>query len=242
MGLQVIGAGFGRTGTLSLKLALEQLGYVKCHHMMEVFSSGAQADYWAAIGRGEAPDWDKVFDGFQASVDFPSSIFYKELAAKYPDAKVILTVRSADSWWKSASQTIFAIGKVAPPWLKLLVPRLRKVTGMHDALIWDRVFGGDLETSRHCKQVFERHNAEVKKTIPASRLLVFEVKEGWGPLCAFLGKPVPATPFPNVNDTAEFRRRVRIMEILYWAPWVVLALIGCGLVLNAALTSAPLGT
>ena len=237
MGLQVIGAGFGRTGTLSLKLALEQLGYKKCHHMVEVFASDAQADYWSAIGEGKTPDWDKVFDGFQAMVDFPGCIFYRELAEKYPDAKVILTVRSTESWWKSASQTIFAIGKAAPFWLPMIVPRMRKVLGMHKALLWKRTFDERMDDPRYAKRVYERHNAAVKAAIPAERLLVYEVKDGWGPLCAFLGKPVPDTPFPKVNDTAEFKRRILVMEILAWAPWLILALIGCGLVLNAALTS-----
>ena len=237
MGLKVIGAGFGRTGTLSLKIALEQLGYTKCHHMIEVFGSEAQADYWAAIGEGKAPDWDKVFDGFEAMVDFPGCIFYRELAEKYPDAKVILTVRSSDSWWKSASQTIIAIRKAVPFWMPMFVPRMRKILGMHNALLWKRTFQEGMDDPRQAKRVYERHNAEVKKTIPASRLLVYEVKDGWGPLCAFLGRPVPETPFPKVNDTAEFKKRVRIMEILTWAPWVVLALLGCGLVLYAALTS-----
>lgn len=230
MALQVIGAGFGRTGTLSLKHALEQLGYAKCHHMMEVFASGAQATYWKAIADGEAPDWDKVFEGFQSSVDFPSSIFYRELAERYPDARVILTVRSADSWYKSASQTIFAIGKATPRWLRAVVPRLRKVFAMHDRLIWARVFSERTDDAAHAKAVYERHNAAVKAAIPAQRLLVYEVKQGWEPLCAFLGKPVPATPFPNVNDTAEFRGRIRLMKIIAWVPWVLATLVLAGLI------------
>jgi hypothetical protein len=237
VGLKVIGAGFGRTGTLSLKLALEQLGYVKCHHMVEVFRSQGQGHMWKAIADGETPDWNKVFDGFQSSVDFPSSIFYRELAEKYPHAKVVLTVRSSDSWYKSASETIFAIGKATPGWLRNVAPHLGRIFHMHDKLLWERTFDRKTDDPKYAKRVYERHNAAVKAAIPADRLLVYEVKDGWGPLCAFLGKPVPETPFPNVNDTAEFRKRIRIMELLTWAPWVVLALIGCGLVLNAALTS-----
>lgn len=242
MTLQVIGAGFGRTGTLSLKFALEQLGYVKTHHMMEVLQSDAQADMWAAIGEGQPPDWDKVFEGYQASVDFPSCIFYRELADKYPNAKVILTVRSAESWWQSASQTIFAIGKAAPPWLKLLVPRMKKVFGMHEKLIAGRTFRGKQDNAAFAKSTFEHHNLTVQRVIPKERLLVFEVKQGWGPLCAFLGKPVPETPFPNVNDTAEFKKRIMMMHVMTWGPWVLLALIAAGLLLNTILTSGPHGT
>jgi hypothetical protein len=205
MALKVIGAGFGRTGTLSLKIALEQLGYAKCHHMMEVFRSPEQGRLWKAIADGDTPDWNAVFAGFESSVDFPSSIFYRELAEKYPDAKVVLTVRSADSWYKSASETIFAIGKVTPSWLKTVAPHLGRIFAMHEKLLWARVFGKRTDDPAHAKAVFERHNAAVQAAMPADRLLVYEVKQGWGPLCAFLGKPIPETPFPNVNDTAEFQ-------------------------------------
>lgn len=237
MALKVIGAGFGRTGTLSLKAALEQLGYAKCHHMLEVFTSQKQSHLWKAIGEGAKPDWDEVFDGFQASVDFPSCIFYRELAEKYPDAKVVLSVRSAESWFKSASETIFAVGKVTPGWLRLVVPHVGRIFRMHELLIRDRTFGGKQDDPTHAKAVFERHNAEVKSAIPADRLLVFEAKQGWAPLCAFLGVPVPETPFPNVNDTAEFKGRIRVMKALQLAPWILAGLIVAGIATYVALTS-----
>jgi Sulfotransferase domain len=236
MALQVIGAGFGRTGTLSLKLALEQLGYVKCHHMVEVFASRDQASMWKQLADGEKLDWEKVFAGFAACVDFPACAFYRELAERYPDAKVILTVRSSDSWWRSASQTIFAIGKATPFWLPMLVPRLGKVFAMHDKLLWAKVFGGKANDEAAAKAVYERHNAEVKALIPPGRLLVYQVSQGWAPLCAFLGKPVPETAFPNVNDTAEFTKRIRAMKTLRWAPWVVAAIVASA-ALYVALTS-----
>lgn len=239
MGLKVIGAGFGRTGTLSLKAALEQLGYAKCHHMLEVIKSPEQGRHWHAIGRGETPDWDKVFDGFQAAVDFPACIFYRELADKYPDAKVVLSVRSADSWYKSASETIFAVGKVVPGWLKFVVPHVGRVFGMHANLIRDRTFGGSQDDPVNAKAVFERHNAEVKAAIPADRLLVFEAKQGWAPLCAFLGVPIPATPYPNVNDTAEFKKRIGIMKVLRWAPWMLAGVLAAAIAAYLALTSGP---
>ena len=237
LGLKVIGAGFGRTGTLSLKAALEQLGFGTCHHMLEVIKSPEQGKLWSAIGKGETPDWDKVFDGFESSVDFPACIFWRELADKYPDAKVVLSVRSADSWYKSASETIFAVGKAVPGWLKVLVPHAGRIFGMHDRLIRDRTFGGRQDDPVHAKAVFERHNADVKAAIPASRLLVFEAKDGWAPLCAFLGVPVPETPYPNVNDTAAFKARIKGLKTLRWAPFVLLAVIAASIAGYVALTS-----
>jgi len=228
MALEVIGAGFGRTGTLSLKLALEQLGYVKCHHMMEVMRSDAQADYWKAIGEGKPADWDKVFEGFAACVDFPASVYYRELAAKYPNAKVVLTVRSADSWWKSASETIFAIGKAVPAWMKVVIPRFGKIFAMHDAVLGEKLFKGGMHDEARAKATFRAHIAEVQAVIPAERLLVYEVKQGWAPLCAFLGKPVPETPFPNVNDSAEFKKRIGALKAVGWAPWVLGGLLAAG--------------
>lgn len=237
MGLKVIGAGFGRTGTLSLKTALEQLGFTKCHHMLEIFSSQDQSRLWKQIADGQTPDWDAVFDGFQSSVDFPSCLFYRELAEKYPDAKVVLSVRSADSWYKSASETIMAIGKVTPGWLLAAVPHLGRIFRMHDKLMWQGPFQGKIDDPAFAKAVFEKHNAAVKASIPADRLLVFEAKQGWAPLCAFLGVPVPPTPYPNVNDTANFRKRIKLMKALSWAPWILLAVAAAAIAGYLALTS-----
>ena len=218
MTLKVIGAGFGRTGTLSMKAALEQLGYVKCHHMLEVFASADQLRMWDEIGRGGEPDWDTVFDGFQASVDFPSSAYWRELAEHYPDAKVILTTRSFESWHKSARETIWAVGAAMPGWMKTLVPKARTITRMVDNNVWARVFHGRFEDYEYARKVFEDHEAAVKAAIPPERLLVFEPKQGWEPLCAFLDKPVPDGPFPHVNDTADFKKRVAQMKRIEAVP------------------------
>ena len=223
MALKVIGAGFGRTGTLSMKAALEQLGYDKCHHMLEVFSSDAQLDMWHGISQGGAPDWDKVFDGFQASVDFPSSSYWRELAEHYPDAKIILTTRSFDSWYDSATETIWPVSRDIPGWLTV-VPKVKKIKQMTFGAIWDRVFGGQMEDKEAARRVFEQHEADVKAAFSEDRLLVFHPKEGWGPLCAFLGKPVPDTEFPNVNDRAEFKKRIAIFKRLRLVPYGVAAI------------------
>ena len=220
MTLQVIGAGFGRTGTLSMKAALEQLGYDKCHHMMEVMPNDAQLDAWHAISQGGKPDWDTIFEGFQASVDFPSSAYWRELAEHYPDAKIILTTRSFESWYESASETINLVSRDMPGWTQM-IPRARKIIEMTYGAIWNRVFGGQFEDKVAARQVFEKHEADVKAAFPADRLLIFHPKEGWGPLCAFLDKPVPETDFPNVNDRAEFKQRLGIVRWMRRAPYLL---------------------
>lgn len=224
MTLKVIGAGFGRTGTLSMKAALEQLGYNKCHHMLEVMPNATQLNAWHAISQGEAPDWDDVFDGFQASVDFPSSAYWRELAAHYPDAKIILTSRSFDSWYDSASETIYPVIATIPGWMTM-IPTVKKIKDMTHGAIWDGVFGGKFEDKEATRKVFEQHEADVKSAFSDDRLLVFHPKEGWEPLCSFLGQPVPDTPFPNVNDRAEFQKRLAIFKWMRLLPYGLAAVI-----------------
>lgn len=230
MALKVIGAGFGRTGTLSMKAALERLGFNKCHHMVEVLMAkdDTQLDYWDAVGRGDRPGWEAIFEGYQASVDFPSSVYWKELAEAYPDAKVVLTVRDFESWYKSASSTIYAVGKSQPAWTKLL-PKPKKISRMTNNVIWDGKFNGKFEDKAHAENVWNEHIAEVKATLPSERLLVFEVKNGWEPLCTFLGVPIPDSPFPRVNDTAQFHKMIKGMTRLAYVPWII----GGGLLASA---------
>lgn len=199
MTLSIIGAGFGRTGTLSLKLALEQLGFGRCYHMTEVFSLPAAPGQFERAAMGEPVDWDEVFKGYGATVDWPACAFYHELAAAYPAAKVILTVRDAESWFRSTQETIFEgleemVKDTASPWAR-----------MAKRVIYDR-FDGRIHDRATCIAVFEAHNAAVKAAFPKERLLVYEAREGWGPLCAFLGEAVPATPFPKVNTREDFRK------------------------------------
>jgi len=229
--LKVIGAGFGRTGTNSLKEALEQLGFGKCHHMVEVLPSEIQVRLWHEVAEKRSLQWDAIFDGFQSSCDFPSSAYYKELAAHYPDAKVVLTVRSPESWYDSAAQTIYEITYAIPGWLIRLVPHVRRLREMIETIIWQGVFDGKFEDRDYAISVFEQHIENVKAIIPADRLLVMHIKEGWEPLCHFLNVPVPDTPFPRVNDTAEFRKRIQVIRLFGFLPWVlggVIALAGMG--------------
>ncbi len=202
LALSVVGAGFGRTGTLSLKTALEQLGFGPCHHMAEIFAHPEQLPRWQAAARGEPVDWDGVLEGYRATVDWPSAYFWRELAATYPTAKVILSTRDADAWYASFESTILqlvgAMDQVADP-------HIRATIEMGGPLVGEGVFGGRAGDPEHAKAVYRAHHATVREAIAAERLLVFDVREGWEPLCAFLEVPVPATPFPNVNDAQQFK-------------------------------------
>jgi hypothetical protein len=205
MTLQVIGAGLGRTGTMALKTALEQLGFAPCHHMYEVIQHPEQTGFWERATRGEAVDWEEVFANYRASCDWPSCSFYKELAERYPAAKVILTLRDPHAWYRSVCNTILPSMK-GP----MILPDGSRVGPPGDfakPLIGEKTFGMQFDEA-HMIDVFNRHNEEVKRTIPADRLLVFEAAQGWEPLCRFLAVPVPAAPFPLTNTTEEFRQRV----------------------------------
>ena len=203
MPLSVIGSGLGRTGTMSLKLALERLGLGRCYHMFEVVQAPPAAGFWEAIADGGAPDWETIFEGFSATVDWPSATYYKQLAAAYPQAKIVHTERDPEAWFKSTQATIFARDFTAAP-ANAFESMVMKVVGdMFERRMHDR----DWVIS-----VFDRHNAEVREVIPADRLLIYEVDQGWAPLCAFLGVPVPPEPMPKVNSTEEFQVRVAAMK------------------------------
>jgi hypothetical protein len=210
MALSVIGAGFGRTGTMSLKKALQKLGFSKCHHMAELIRNPEGFAYWGRLARGEPVDWEDVFRGYRASCDWPSAAYWRELAAHYTDAKVVLTVRSPESWFESMTQTIFA-NAMNPDTEKLESLPGEQHSDMQQTMtnFMRQFFPKGPEVDRELAiSLFNAHNEEVKKTIPKERLLVFNVAEGWGPLCAFLGVPVPAEPFPRSNSAKEFGHAV----------------------------------
>lgn len=205
MALKVVGAGFGRTGTKSLKTALELLGFGPCHHMFEVRQNPSQLPFWEAAARGEVMDWDAVFEGYNASVDWPSAAFWRELSDHFAAAKVLLSVRPAEDWVKSIHATIYAslMKRANDP-----DNTSRNRRDMAYELIINQTFQGKLDDAEYAKSVYEAHIAEVQRTIPAERLLTYNVAEGWAPLCAFLEVPVPDEPFPLTNTTAEFQARV----------------------------------
>ncbi len=230
MALQVIGAGFGRTGTTSLKAALEQLGFSKCHHMEEVMKSGAQVRFWQTLADGGEVAWDEVFEGFQSSCDWPSCTYWEKLHHHYPDAKIVLTVRDETRWYESVRQTIYPATFLLPRWLDWLVPPFARLKKMTVASIWDGVFDGRLEDRAHALQVYREHIAHVKATAPGDQLLVFEAKDGWAPLCRFLNVPVPENDYPHLNDTAQIRRMIRVVRAFGWLSLAAL-LGGLGAVL-----------
>lgn len=197
MTIQVVGAGVGRTGTHSLKLALEQLTGGRCHHMVEMFGNEAQIAGWSAAMRGEPTDWVALLADYRAIVDFPGALFWREMAAAFPDAVVLLSVRPAADWYRSARDTIFnglAIDGL-DPWLDTVRQAMA-----------DR-FSDRFDDEAAMIEAFERHNAAVRAEIAPERLVEWTPSDGWGPLCAALGVAVPAEPFPLTNTTEEFRSR-----------------------------------
>jgi Sulfotransferase domain len=197
MTLQVFGTGLGRTGTMSLKLALEQLGLGPCHHMVEVFAKPERVPLWIAAGAGQA-DWDAIFEGYSSAVDYPSCRFWRELMAYYPEAKIIHTVRDPERWFTSTQETIFS-------------PLTVGATGAGPLAAFFNIFmadyGGRMHERGFMLDYFRHHTETVLATVPKDRLLAFDVGQGWEPLCAFLDVPVPDTPFPRENSTDDFKAR-----------------------------------
>lgn len=213
--MRLIGAGLPRTATLTQKTALEMLGVGPCYHMVNVLADLDQANLWMAALNGQ-PRWDEIFAGFQSTVDWPGGYFYKELMEVYPDAVVLLSVRDPQAWAKSAHNTVWSVrhgeslmrllssawGEVDPKWKGFLT--------MVDGLLWkDRgTFANAHETLEQLAERMVAFNEEVKRTVPAERLVVWEPKDGWEPLCTALDVPVPSEPVPHVNDSEEFVARV----------------------------------
>lgn len=206
--VRVIGAGFGRTGTWSLKAALEQIGAGPCFHMIDLREVPDRAAHFLAALNGEPNDWDATFAGYEATVDWPGCTFYQQLMEKYPEAKVILSVRDPEKWYASAEKTIYALKEaalrnslaedrvVAPPEVLLMIK----------TLIWDHTFQDRFADKDFAIDVFNRHNESVKQYVPADRLLVYEISDGWEPLCDLLGVDVPEEEFPHLNDAESFRK------------------------------------
>lgn len=200
MALEVIGLGVGRTGTYSLKLALEQLGFGPCHHMEEVDgSSSAQLAFWSDAAAGRPVDWQKAYSGYRSAVDWPTAAFCDELLVAYPRAKFLLTVRDRAAWYESFSRTIGALVDPAGTAPQLLQPFNAMVRGVLKKTGLDVTSGRDALLT-----AFDSHVAHVTGSVPSDRLLVFEVTDGWDLLCRFLGVPVPDTPFPRTNSAREF--------------------------------------
>jgi hypothetical protein len=212
--MQIIGSGFGRTGTLSMKAALELLGFGPCYHMEEVVRRASHIAAWEACSQGEAPDWLALFASFGSTVDFPASVVYLDILEAFPDAKVLHTVRKPDQWYESTLETIYTARTLVPAWMRSRIPLVRRALAMADNLIWDGLFEGRFADREFAIGVFEQWTADVIASVPADRLLVFDVSEGWEPLCAFLDVPVPSVSFPHVNDRQEMARRFTTIRIV----------------------------
>ena len=204
MSLQVIGAGVGRTGTHSLKLALERLGLGPAHHMEEVIKDGPrQVPGWHQAALGE-PDWDMLYDGYNSAVDWPTASFWRELAEEYPDAKFVLSNRASESWYESFSETINKLMQGADQ----APPHMQPFMAMAEAVLGKAGFTGRA-TREELLDAYNAHVDAVKAELPPGRLLVFDVRDGWEPLCAFLGREVPDEPFPRTNNRADFWDRLK---------------------------------
>ena len=206
--MKVIGAGFGRTGTMSLKAALERLGFGPCFHMIDLIRDPTPLPYWQAAADGEKVDWTEALDGWESTIDWPGCTFWEEMAEIWPDAPVLLSVRDPEAWYRSTLNSIHEAKEMA------LRGELQgnteeapapAVMQMINGLIWNGTFKGRFTDKEFALEVFRRHNEDVKSKVPADRLLVYEIKQGWGPLCDFLGVEVPDEPMPHLNDTDSFR-------------------------------------
>ncbi len=201
MPLEIIGAGFGRTGTNSLKLALEHLGFGPCHHMFEVRDHPELLPDWQAATRGETVDWDMVFQGYRSQVDWPGARYWRELARHFPEARVILSVRDPDAWFDSVQTTIapFVAARGSHS-----SPHLNAIAEMGYEAIVVQVFDDRMSERDYATRIFREHIAAVQSEIAAHRLLTFDVGDGWQPLCDFLEVEVPEIPFPKTNSSREF--------------------------------------
>jgi hypothetical protein len=199
--LRVVGAGLGRTGTHSLKLALEQLLHGRCYHMMEIFGRPDDIPVWDRAIDGELPDWSVFLEEYKAAVDWPAAAFWRELSAANPDAIVLLSSRSStDAWWKSAHDTIFDISQRDLPADPVAAAQLAMAT----RTLAQR-FTPNWSDPNEAKRAYEAHNTEVRASVPSDRLVDWQPGDGWGPICSALGIAAPEAPFPHVNSTDDFR-------------------------------------
>jgi Sulfotransferase domain len=214
--MKLIGAGMPRTGTLTQKVALEMLGFEPCYHWVNILADLDQVDVWNRALDGEDV-WEEVFAGYHATVDWPGGYFWRELMDRYPDAKVLLSVRDPDRWEPSFRETIWNMGH-GESLLRLMAsarghvdPQWARYLKLVDRMFWTgkgtfAASGG--ERPEQLISEFKRHNEEVEATVPPERLLVWSVTEGWEPLCEFLEVPVPEEQMPHANDRDTFLGRV----------------------------------
>ncbi|WP_067813456.1 sulfotransferase family protein [Actinomadura kijaniata] len=215
--MKVISVGFLRTGTTSTKLALEQLGFGPAYHLRTVEGEPWRAEQWVAaaeaVKSGEPVDWEEIFAGFQSTSGDPAAPFWRQIVDAFPSAKVVLTVRDPEEWYQSVSRTIMPALKPPPLPIRLLTWRPKGRYADHldqvHRMTWDGELEGRFADREYAIGMFEQRVADVRAHVPADRLLVYEVRSGWGPLCEFLGVPEPEGPLPHENDRDTFNRRQR---------------------------------
>lgn len=203
MTLQIIGAGFGRTGTNSLKTALEILGYKPCYHLFELKENPDHVAFWNKANSGNNVNWESFFKSYNATVDWPAAAFVTELNSTFRNSKVILTIRDPEEWYESAKNTIF---KGMANWKRIENPETKERMKMANSIILNGIFSGKYENKSHCINVFKKHIENMRKTIKPEKLLEFNVSEGWEPLSKFLEQKVPNTPFPHTNTRESFHK------------------------------------
>lgn len=197
MTLKIIGTGFGRTGTDSMRKALNTLGAGPTHHMHELGSNAPLREPWLDLVRGAKPDWDRLFTGYNACVDWPSAYYWRSLVKQYPQAKVLLTMRSAESWWKSYEATILRY-----------IQSNDDPDGFAQLLIADQVFDGRPADRDHAISVYNRNIKDVLTMVPPDQLLVHNLGDGWEPLCQWLDLAIPEVDYPRGNTTSDFVKAI----------------------------------
>ncbi|CAN5370793.1 sulfotransferase family protein [soil metagenome] len=214
MSIKIIGAGLPRTGTNTLKASLEKLGYIKTYHMKELLVYPENLHYWLTLKNTGTTNWDELYNGYQATVDFPGYPWYKEHMKRYPDAKVILTVRPFEKWYLSIQSTIWQAGPQTIPQKLAMIskllfnPRLRSVikcVKFAKSSIFGVHLEGKFQDKAFAEKVFNNHIENVKAYVPEKQLLIYDVSEGWGPLCKFLELPEPLEPLPHLNKKENFK-------------------------------------
>jgi hypothetical protein len=208
--VKLINAGLGRTGTTSLQVALERFGYGPCYHMFDIVSSEARLAQWEkVVCDAQPPDWQAIFDGYTSAVDGPCAIYYAQIMRAFPDAKVILTVRDAEHWYRSTFNTLYQFALKGADGVLEANSRQSRLHRLTSTMVWNGLFGGRFSDKDHAIEVFHNHNRQVVRTVDPDNLLVYDVTQGWEPLCRFLGVDVPPEDFPHVNDTASMRKVIR---------------------------------
>jgi len=218
--LKVMGVGFGRTGTKSLQEALEELGFAPCHHMDTVVANGdEEVKRWEQVANGKTSEVPLILADSLSSCDFPSCVYYKDVLKAYPDCKFVLTVRDPEKWYQSAYDTIYKIihQPFPVPFAMNFVPSQKRLRNVVRKIVWQNIFHDRFLDKEYAIKVYNEYVERVKREIPADRLLIFGVAEGWAPLCKFLNVPIPNKPFPHSNDTAQFSKWIRNTRIAAWS-------------------------